>query len=138
MSVVPKSVLPNKNVLYIFSTCKTIHLADKIINGTFKMSYPDIFVQNCIVFLAHKLVIILYLKLSGKAHLRKHIEVMHERIHNTCDNCDYAPTNKSVLRRHKQSTHEGICNSSQQCDYNAVHKFHLHSHIRKFIEKKHI
>ena len=102
------------------------------------MSYPDIFVQNCIVFLAHKFIIILHLKLSGKADLRKHIEVMHKRIHYTCDNCDYETTNKSVLRRHKQSTHEGICNSSQQCDYNAVHKFHLHSHIRKFIEKKHI
>ena len=64
--VVPKNVLPNKNVLYILSTCKTIHLADKIIDGTLKMSYPDILVQNCIVFLANKFVIILHLKLSGR------------------------------------------------------------------------
>ena len=54
-SVVPKNVLPNKNVLYILSTSKTIHLADKIINGPIKMSYPDIFVfgTNCRKIWAH-------------------------------------------------------------------------------------
>ena len=60
---------------------------------------------------------------------------MHEGMHYTCDNCDYKASIKSVLRRHKQSTHESICNSSQQCDYNVVQKFHLHRHIKQFIEK---
>ena len=69
---------------------------------------------------------------------KKNIEVMHEGINYTCDNCDYKAINKSVLRSHKQYTHEGICNSSKQCDYNTVQKFHLQRHIKKFIEKKHI
>ena len=59
------------------------------------------------------------------------MELKHEGICYTSDQCEYNAAMKSNLERHIKEKHEGVCYTCDQCEYRAKSKSSLEHQVKR-------
>ena len=74
-------------------------------------------------------------KLSSKVGIKKHIEVIHNEVKFSCDQCLHQTTSLSNLKRHIQDKHDAE-NGKYQCDQ-CEYKTHRKDRLRDHMHNRH-